>query len=89
MDKDIPEIDLVVSHTPVTAKTRKLKEKWTIVQSDWMVWIDGIHKYANWLNMKTNERIEVDYDTACDYMLGYPGAQDELKKLLPKDKKYD
>ena len=84
MKEDIPEIELFLTSSVVNPNRRTLKGEWTMVESEWMMMINGIHQYAHWLHKTTGERIEVDYDLACDYMIGYPEAYDELEKLLPE-----
>ena len=82
-DKDIPEIELEITSTEIKSQEPKLI--WKVKTSDWRMWIDGIHGYAQWQNHKTNERIEVDYDKAIASMSGDSEAYDELEKLLPDE----
>ena len=82
-DKDIPEIELEITSTEI--KPHKQKLPWKVKTSDWMMWIDGIHGYAQWQNHTTGERVEVDYDKAIASMSGDSEAHEELRKLLPDE----
>jgi len=84
MKDNIPEIELEMTSEEIKAREPKLGP-WKIKTSDWMMWIDGIHGYAEWQNHVTNEHIDVDYDKAILYVRGDQEAVEELRKLLPDE----
>ncbi len=75
MNKDIPEFE--ITSTPVVAQSKKLKTKWTMKPSDWMLWVNFINEPDEGqvpgtfkLNMKTKEAYGVHPENPGD-----PGEQ--------------
>lgn len=86
MDKDIPEIDLTLTKTKITAKSRKLDPRWKLEESKWMLFVNGVDCCAHWTRIDGSmEPIELDYDTAVDALSGDEEAHKKIYEVLPDD----